>query len=240
MYSIESGDVETLSVLLTFDQDWAPTWLVKTTLDVFNISEGVFFITDNADSELISYLNQRGLQIGIHPNFDQCFDKSMVATRVRDLLKLAPYSNSFRAHRLHTSNLINEYISCEFPQLQNDFSHLTYGLESSVSPHPTKYGQMKKFVMSWEDDVALKDELSPNFLKICKNFRLSIFDFHPIHLYLNTSNLESYELMKEAVNLPNASESEILNFVNKSNFGVGDFLRNIQHDLPNNKPWEPI
>jgi hypothetical protein len=48
----------------------------------------------------------------------------------------------------------------------------------------------------WQDNVALKMELLFPLEKEIKS-SLSVFDFHPIHVFLNTEHLDRYELTRD-------------------------------------------
>ena len=92
--------------ILTFDQDWAPDFLIKYTADILtkkNI-KATWFITN--DSPILKTLKENPLfEIGLHPNFYS--DSTQGANFdlvLQNLKKLVPEAKSARTHSLLQSN----------------------------------------------------------------------------------------------------------------------------------------
>ena len=79
----------------------------------------------------------------------------------------------------------------------------------------------------WEDDlhIAYKDDWNTEIY--LNSPGLKIFDFHPIHLFLNTEELERYNscrgIFQDFENLKKK--------VNKSNYGTKDFFIDLTSNL---------
>ena len=219
---------------LTFDIDWAPDWSVEETLNILdeNSVKATFFATHK--SKILSKIYDRGHNLGIHPNFYPNSDQGNNPTdAVSFLLKLVPKAHSVRTHGLYQAGNIFLDIFTKFPQLKYDFSTLMYKF-----PHIGKFPwlfegtEFLRLNYNWEDDCAFFD----------KNFSWSslptfsddiIFDFHPIHISLNSSNLKQYKLLKKSigkVKLNTISKNECGNFVN-SGYGSKSFLKLLPNEF---------
>ena len=56
---------------------------------------------------------------------------------------------------------------------------------------------------------------------------MKIFNFHPIHIYLNSQNFDNYSLMKERIKLENMNFENTQEFINKDKNGVKTFFEKI-------------
>ena len=72
----------------------------------------------------------------------------------------------------------------------------------------------------WEDDTHLIYNDSSDVEFYLKTNGLKIFDFHPIHIFLNTENLDRYERSKKYLN----NNEKLLNFRNTASFGTHTFF----------------
>lgn len=79
----------------------------------------------------------------------------------------------------------------------------------------------------WEDDLACYED-DQNWLlekQEIKSAGLKVFDFHPIHIYLNSGTMVPYEKTKVLGRLSELEPSDIDPFVNTETLGVGTFFR---------------
>lgn len=185
---------------LTFDIDWAPDWSVVQLLDELDRyhAQGTFFITH--ESDVVSEINRRGHGIGIHPNFLPNSSQGNSPLNIVDnLLKIAPNATALRTHALHQSNPLLQQIFTEFDQLKYDFSILMYKF-----PHlgwfDWKFGgaDFKRINYNWEDDWAFYDE-NFDWSRFMPWSDRMIFDFHPIHLALNSCKEDLYNALKAKI-----------------------------------------
>ena len=134
---------------------------------------------------------EKDVEVGIHPDF---FNKSDHEKVVKDLLRICPGAQGVRSHGLFEySNLMNIYWK---HNLLWDSSQLLY-LYPNIRPyrHPSGLVRLPIF---WEDD----DYFSCNPDWKVENLGLEkpgvkCFDFHPIHLRLNSFSSEQYDFVKE-------------------------------------------
>ena len=207
---------------LTFDIDWAPDFCVELILNLLNKKniKGTFFITHQSD--IIKDIIKNGHHIGIHPNFLPNSSQGKTVEEILNyLLKLAPEATTIRTHALFQYTNLFLKIFTEFPQLKHDLSIFMYKFPH-IKPFEWKVRQCSfmRLNYNWEDDVAFFDEqfdwITPQFYG-----DLTIFDFHPIHVALNSFSEKSYD----ALNLSHrGSPHHLLNkdkILNYQNHGHG-------------------
>jgi hypothetical protein len=136
-------------------------------------------------------VQREGVETGIHPDF---FRNTEHEKHVRELLTLYPAAKGVRAHGLFEySGLLETYRRCG---LQWDSSQLLY-LCPNITPyrHPSGLVRLPIF---WEDDDYFGQ--SPDWKVSSLGLDrpgVKCFDFHPIHLRLNTHTAEQYRHAKE-------------------------------------------
>ncbi len=183
---------------LTFDIDWAPDFAIDELRIKLLESNclATFFVTHPSDT--IEDLVKDGHNVGIHPNFlpgsSQGKDEMSI---IEYLLKLCPNATSMRTHALVQSSPLLYDIFKNFPQLEFDLTMFMYRF-----PHIEKFDwiyddvKFKRINYNWEDDVAFFDnDFSWDLESI--STKQTIFDFHPIHVALNSSDMSSYRALKE-------------------------------------------
>ena len=74
--------------------------------------------------------------------------------------------------------------------------------------------------------------------KIFQEEGLKIFNFHPIHVYLNSNNAEKYEIIKNDFGLLNLNEKNIKEFINQDDSGTGTFFEQITDWLSNQETFQ--
>ena len=82
---------------------------------------------------------------------------------------------------------------------------------------------------NWSDDkhLELEKEFSLDELPSLKQEGLNVFNFHPIHIFLNTDKYERYQEAKKYFNKPKISE-----FINKSS-GIATLLDKLTDHIQN-------
>lgn len=183
---------------LTFDIDWAPDWSVREVLTILrdHARHATFFVTH--DSEVLDDIRADGHVLGIHPNFHPNSTHGPTVTEiVAGLLRLVPTASVMRTHGLHQSSALFHEIVSAFPQINLDVSTLTYKF-----PHVAGFDwylsgeRLRRVNYDWEDDIAFGDPLF-DWASYTPWGPRSIFDFHPIHVSLNSSAEHSYRGLKE-------------------------------------------
>lgn len=210
---------------LTFDIDWAPDFAVEHCVNICkdNNTSAIFFATH--ESKIIESLKNDNLfEIGIHPNFNTGSSHGKSIEEVLDYFKaFLPNAKCMRSHSLLQSTLIFEKISSYNPKVKYDFSilmYLTKNLEQSkLYLNENKF--IERFPFFFEDDIAMRDPTWKWKINLEKYKGIKIFNFHPSLIYLNSSNLESYNTLKSKINLRNKNE---FIEIKEQNYGNENFL----------------
>ncbi|HJT09426.1 MAG TPA: hypothetical protein VJ771_01435 [Candidatus Nitrosotalea sp.] len=200
--------------LLTFDADWCPDFMMEYVYDIIKDTgiKSTWFMTNKSD--LIYRLQEdENVELGVHPNFNH--DSTQGATShqiMENLLKIVPNAESVRTHGLLQStnilSLFNKY------GIKND-SSLLFPLEKEIRPHQDMFSRLTRFPIYWADDVMMQQNKMGLYVN---NQGLKVYLFHPIHIYLNSADMESYENMKR-FGQANLNKDNVKKFIGKS-FGT--------------------
>ena len=134
-----------------------------------------------------------------------------------------------RTHSLVQSSPLLHEIFLKFPQLKLDVSLF---MHRSAFAHKVKWEfdgvTFDRLLYNWEDDVQFsnfnKDNLPDLFFG-----ELTVFDFHPIHVFLNSTDGNEYRNLKlEQSHLPLSSlDKEVVErYVNPS-LGTQSYLKEV-------------
>jgi hypothetical protein len=181
-------------IFLTFDTDWAHDEVI---LDSYAIvakagCRSTWFITNESDSLKTLRADPR-IEIGMHPNFNALLNtggSDNSRNILKTMRKFLPEATCVRSHSLAQSErLIDEFIDIGLTHASNVF--IPY--QSSVKAAPfCLWGGMVVVPHQFQDNVEVRMSWR-SFSE--ENFRkgFHVFDFHPIHVFLNTESLNRYE-----------------------------------------------
>lgn len=229
----ESEIFNHIQPILTFDTDWAPDYVidyVSKKLEKLKI-KATWYITH--DSPAIRRLQNNALfEIGLHPNFHINSSQGKGVDEIlKNLKKIAPDAKSIRTHGLLQSSEIllkfNKY------GIENDVSILLSG-EPFLKPHYSKYLKIIRIPYYWEDDIHMIE--GDEWEDVKKYFFISglkIFDFHPIHIFLNSNGMEKYNELK-LNGYPKIDKKLLLKYRNKF-AGTNMFFENLIKNLNKRK-----
>ena len=208
-----------IQATMTFDVDWAPDWAVDFCLNECAGAKipATLFVTH--ESQIVkSSLHHSEFEFGIHPNFQGSSTQgSNLFEVLQQLMKIVPNARSMRTHSLLQSSRILEY-TANLTNIKNDVSlFLPFSRELPITTINFPNTTLTRLPFSWEDDEAMcrpnwdwKVETWPG-----QNNGRFVWNFHPIHVILNTSRFDSYaELIKFLGDRPlfELKESEALRF----------------------------
>lgn len=211
---------------LTFDIDWAPDESVDEIRRIINPKniKATFFITH--DSPILKDLVKDGHEIGIHPNFlERSSHGETPKEVVSHLLDIVPDARALRTHALVQSSPLLHDIFSSFPQLRYDLSVF---MQDFPFVRPFKWAfegaQFTRINYNWEDDAAFAQE-GFSWRDAYFPGELSVYDFHPIHVHLNSCSSDSYRELKRSASAPlsELSSKTIAAHVNPSG-GARTFL----------------
>jgi hypothetical protein len=190
-------------VFLTFDIDWAHDDILMDTVTLINKASvaATWFVTH--ETSMLD--NIRGIsdqELGIHPNFnfllDGFSDNGQNAKNItKNLLNIVPEAKSIRSHSMtQSSRLLDMLKHMGLTHEVNHFIPHHTGIE--LSPW-IFWNYLCKVPYFWEDDVHILYESigiaqqNPVDLATTGGDGLKVFDFHPIHVFLNTESSDRYE-----------------------------------------------
>jgi hypothetical protein len=214
------------SAALTFDLEWAPDWCVRECFDLCRQAgvKATFFAT-NPLPVLADMAAAPRFELGLHPNFlpgsTQRADLSRPLTYaavLEYLTEFLPQASSFRTHALYGDSSLYVEIGEHWPSLANDVSFFTYFqplFEPLYTWPSTAKRPLVRLPFQFEDDAAC---LSRNFdyeaflahIRKEENLRPVIFNFHPLHVALNSRTIANYRALKNEVAIPAITPDEVL------------------------------
>jgi hypothetical protein len=193
-------------ILFTADIDWAPEEVVLDTIQLFEKYNVccTFFATH--DSKVLKNCSEKLFEIGLHPNFNNLvYGKGGSADRILSELKdLYPTAKGIRSHSLTQSGvLLNKFKEIGMLYELNHFLPYHQDLKPFVL-----WNGLVRIPFNWEDDYhfALNYTFDESQINL-NDPHLNIFNFHPIHIYLNSENNERFLKIK--------NNQENINFINK-------------------------
>lgn len=186
---------------LTFDVDWAPDAAVRQVLATLAQHEvkATFFVTHASDT--IAEMRAAGHELGVHPNFLLGSSHGATPAEVmQHVMALVPDARVVRTHALVQSTPLLEQIFRDWPQLKVDMSLYLHRF-AHVAPHQWRLGNVAftRVHYNFEDDMHFADPAA-NWGVAEPLGPLTVYDFHPIHVALNSANEEAYAALKRRLN----------------------------------------
>jgi len=199
-------------LVLTLDMDWASEAVLRFTAEALERAEVrcTWFATHR--SPVVEAISGREdlFEVGVHPN---CLSGSTHGQGDGEVLQhmsaLFPGAVSMRTHGLYQSTSF--LAKAADAGILHDVSLFLPGA-AHLAPVRFRYGgaDLVRFPYFWEDDVAMEDPgerwslaghgASPG---------LRIYDFHPVHVALNTTSLDRYRALRSLKPLPDWDEDFI-------------------------------
>jgi hypothetical protein len=185
-------------VFLTVDIDWAHDEVLGDTIDLVERADvnATWFVTHH--TPLLARLRANPkFELGIHPNFNFLLlagdpRNGATAEEVVDrLMTVVPEAAAVRSHSTTLSTgLLNLFARKGLRYDCNCFVPHYAGME--LKPWDNWTG-MTMVPYSWEDDVAFLSGTATDVDALSRRRGIKVFDFHPIHVFLNTESSARYE-----------------------------------------------
>lgn len=176
------------------DVDWAIDPVIDFSLELLERyrCEATIFVTH--DSQSIRSLMKNSLfEVGIHPNFNDIINgrsNSSALSKIEEILEITGPVKSVRSHSLFQSSHILDYFNAVGVKYD---CNLYLPSEVNLDLKPWRHWNgMVRVPHFWEDDVNFLGGRSVSPFFLTKMASLKVFDFHPIHIFLNTINIEHY------------------------------------------------
>ncbi len=181
-------------IAITIDTDWAPPEVIRFTTDLIHSyrCKVTAFVTDNVDVQAD--------EICIHPNFTDINDLN---TPISKLKEIFPTADGIRSHSLFFSERLRPYYTLNNIKFDsNSMQYFNLGIRCSMIAKNTlsiPIYFMDRFHLEMASDDPDRFSIEQFNLDVDS---LKVFDFHPIHVFLNTDSIESYNRAKEYYHQP--------------------------------------
>lgn len=226
-------------LVLTFDTDWAPDFMIDEIMDdlIANDIKSTWFITH--ESPAIKRLIEHDLfEVGIHPNIDSNSTQGNSEKEIISNLLKIHKTDLIRTHGLLSST--NLTIRCVQDYKMKIDSSLLMPHAPELAPFKMKWDKAEiwKVPIFWEDDYeALQSEkvYSLNH-QIFDTKGLKVFNFHPIHIHLNTVDYEIYKKLKKLKTAQDLLPTDTSKFTNPLQ-GPRTLFREIVRQITANSRW---
>ena len=209
---------------ITMDMDWANDGVLADTVSLAESLEIPVCLFVTYDTPMIKVIRKHPLfTLGIHPNFlpqlNGQTEKSF-RTAMEELHALVPEAKVIRCHALADATpILTAAREMGFSADMNLFIPFSSGIRLRPFTH---FSGLQRLPFFYEDDAwTLEPGAGSPEDHLLSDVPLKIFNFHPIHLYLNTENMERYNRAKVHYH----DFEALAPFVNHgSGFGARDFL----------------
>ena len=185
----------------TGDTDWAPESMIEETLKIFEDNRIPYtpFITHKSKIIENKYPGEKSRYVGIHPNFlpgsshGNDYDEI-----IKNVIAFWPGTKAFRSHSYFDNWIINQKLLEK--GIKYD-SNLSVHLQPGLFPLQNSAGLLR-FPTFLEDYIYSYREKGwevADVQNLLKTPGLKIFNFHPVHVCLNTPSLDHYARIKKDI-----------------------------------------
>lgn len=214
------------TVFVTMDMDWANDGVLRDTVSLAEKLEIPVTMFVTHDTPMLAELQAHPLfELGIHPNFlpqlNGQSEKTILKT-LEEMHALVPDARVIRCHALVDATPV--LVSARQLGFEADLN-LFIPLSSGISLKPyTHFSGLRRLPFFYEDDAWALEQGHPTPKQHMAADGLKIFNFHPIHLYLNTETMDRYGRAKAYYH----DFDRLAPFINRGEgFGARDFLLRI-------------
>lgn len=184
----------TRTFCLSIDIDWAHDEVILDCLEVIEAAgvAATWFITH--DTPVLGRIRASGRhELGLHPNFNHLLEgeSGNAMEVIAQLRNVVPESRCVRSHSLARSSRIAGV--CRQAGITHESNFL---IPPHVAPELAPWRDFCGIVqvpIRWEDDVRLADPTLGEPADHLEHNACFVVDFHPIHVFLNTTSMEDYE-----------------------------------------------
>lgn len=210
--------------ILSFDIDWASDIVLNWVVDIVE-SAGVkccFFVTHNTPV-LDRIRKNKNFELGIHPNFNPLIqnnsDKS--ADEILAELKLiVPEATVFRSHSLTTSG---SFLGLYRKHGANYLSNYMMNGVKNITPFYQINGLVEVPIYYADDgELFLMSNIEIPRIKTSfdtVNDGIKVYNFHPIHVALNCTNIGDYQKSKNET-----LDADIITYYSQNRVGIKNKL----------------
>ena len=211
-------------IFITFDVDWCSDEILNYTLNIIEKYDvkSTFFITHRT-SILSRMRSDQNIELGIHPNFNPLLNGDFKYGKNTDdvinyFKNIVPESLSIRSHSLTQNSYILDNLE-KFGLKYDCNNFIPFSLNNQNKPYKHWTNNLIRVPHFWEDGICIKYKWGYDLEKYLKYKGIKVFDFHPIHIFLNTEDLSRYEKTRNF-----HLNFEKLNKFRNKNYGTENFL----------------
>ena len=219
---------------ITMDMDWANDGVLADTVSLAESLEIPVCLFVTHDTPMLEVIREHPLfTLGIHPNFlPQLNGQTEKSFRpaMEELHALVPEAKVIRCHALADATpILTAAREMGFSADMNLFIPFSSGIRLRPFTH---FSGLQRLPFFYEDDAwTLEPGAGSPEDHLLSDVPLKIFNFHPIHLYLNTENMERYARAKAHYH----DFEALAPFVNHGKaFGARDFLIRLKKTADSN------
>lgn len=220
--------------VLTFDVDWAPDFAIEYVVNEL-IERGIkstWFVT-HASPVVEKLKKDKDLfELGIHPNFLPNSTQGKTIEEVMNkMLSILPGSKIVRTHAMFQSTYLYRLLTNRFgieidsslllPFMPNLLPIMVYFQHGGKS--------LTRIPIFWEDDIMMyyPDHDWKFTDKRYHSEGLKVYNFHPLHIWLNSCTMKNYEELKKSNSLNRITKDQAEKFKNKKENGVKNFFHEL-------------
>jgi len=189
------------NIFITFDTDWCSDEVLNYSLDLLNNYKvnSTFFITNK--TRLLETMRKNSkIELGIHPNFNPLLSGDFkYGKNINEVItyfkKIVPEAVSARSHSMTQ----NAHILDSFEKNGIKFDCNTFiPISANINLKPYKHWSRKiiKVPYFWEDHIHCIYGWKYDIKKFLILDSIKVFNFHPIHIFLNTERIDRYKKSK--------------------------------------------
>lgn len=213
---------------ITLDVDWAPDFMIDAAAQALidRDVKATWFVTH--ESPAVARLREHPelFELGIHPNFlTGSTHGATPAAVIAHCAALVPGARAVRTHCLAQSTPLHDEL-LRGSDVEVDCSLFLPGA-THVEPVEqwSPAGRLLRLPYVWQDNMEMYSP-RPDWdtARLLDAPGLRIFDFHPVHVWLNSRSFEPYERLKAAKPLSEVGELDALPLRNSGPGAMTAFL----------------
>jgi hypothetical protein len=213
---------------ITLDLDWAPDFMIDAAAQALLDREvrATWFVTHSSPAVERLAEHPDLFELGIHPNFLAGSSHGSTPQEVvAHCAALVPGARAVRTHCLLQSTPLHDALLAG-SDVDVDVSLFlpgATGVEPVVQWSPG--GRLLRLPYVWQDNMEMYAP-DPNWdtEAVLDAPGLRIFDFHPVHVWLNSASFEPYERLKASRPLTEVTEEQAFGFRNGGPGAMTAFL----------------
>ena len=213
------------ALCLSLDADWAADFVLEDVLErlrAWGVVRGTLFVTH--DTPANKKWQNAGFELGVHPNFNPLFEGRITQSAdeiIAAMRALVPTARSVRSHGLTRSGVLSRrFTQAGYTHESNFMLPLRTGNQLRPFEQPSGLLQVP-FAWGDYDYLASGGSFSPD--DCLDQPGPHVFNFHPIHIYLNCETLSRYEDAKAHF----FDRAKLESFRHKGSDGIANLLQSL-------------